>query len=202
MFKLPDLPYNYNALESFIDEATMKIHHLKHHQTYVDKLNSTLEKYPKLGKLSIEELLSNLDKVPDEIKQAVINFGGGHYNHSVYWQGMCPPGLSKVPAEGRLFDAITSTFTNFEDFKLQFTEKAMSVFGSGWVFLIKTSGGKLMIKRHSFQNSPIMHGNKIILSLDLWEHAYYLKYQNRRNEYVDSWWNVVNWQKAEEMLVS
>jgi Fe-Mn family superoxide dismutase len=198
MHTLPKLPYDYNSLEPFIDEQTMRIHHTKHHQTYVDKLNSTLEKYPDLQNIEIEKLLSDLSAIPAEIKQAVINHGGGHYNHDFFWKIMTPPSLSKIPSEGKLFDAINAEFGGFETFKEKFIDKAIGVFGSGWAFLIKTKEGKLALKRHSFQNTPISQGNIPLLTVDIWEHAYYLKYQNRRNEYLDAWWNVVNWSRVEE----
>lgn len=192
-FELPDLPYAYDALEPYIDELTMKIHHDKHHQAYVDNLNKALEGNSALAAKSIEELLSNLDSVPAEIRQAVANHGGGHYNHTLFWQWLHPKPSSRP--EGKLEEAINSTFGSFDNFKEQFTTKAMGVFGSGWAFLIQTPDGKLQLKRHSFQNSPIMRGNKAILGIDVWEHAYYLKYQNRRKDYIDAWWNVVNWEK-------
>jgi superoxide dismutase, Fe-Mn family len=199
MFVLPKLPYEYNALEPFIDEETMRIHHDKHHQTYVDKLNLTLEKYPSLLEKNIEELLSNnLVIVPDEIKQAVANHGGGHFNHSFFWEIMSPNSKSKIPESGKFFEAVIKTFGSFAELKTRFSEKAMSVFGSGWAFLIKLPDGTLKLKRHSFQNSPVMFGNIPILAVDVWEHAYYLKYQNRRNEYVDAFWNIINWKKVEE----
>ena len=192
-FELPDLPYAYSALEPYIDELTMKIHHGKHHQAYVDNLNKALGGNSVLAAKSIEELLSDLDSVPAEIRQAVANHGGGHYNHTLFWRWLHPKPISRP--EGKLEEAINSTFGSLDKFKEMFTEKAMSVFGSGWAFLIQTPDGKLQLKRHSFQNSPIMRGNKAILGIDVWEHAYYLKYQNRRKDYIDAWWNVVYWEK-------
>lgn len=191
-FKLPNLAYPYDALEPYIDSATMEIHHTKHHQGYVDKLNDALKDSPELLNLPIEGILKDISKVPDGIKQAVINNGGGHANHSFFWNVMKPNG-GGLPT-GELFDAIKATFGNFEEFKKQFTEKAMGVFGSGWAFLVMTPDKKLKLKRHSFQNSPYLQGNMPILGIDVWEHAYYLKYQNRRAEYIDAWWNVVNWE--------
>ena len=198
MFTLPKLPYEYSALEPFIDEATMKLHHDKHHQAYIDKLNAALEKYPNLQKLTVEQLIGDLTKVPEDIRQAVANHGGGHANHSFFWEIMTPPDKSVEPTSGALFDTVTKSFGSFADFKTKFTEKAMGVFGSGWAFLVKKPDGTLAIRRHSFQNSPIMQGNSPLLGIDVWEHAYYLKYQNRRNEYVDVFWKVVNWAKVEE----
>lgn len=192
MFTLPKLNFSYDALEPFIDAKTMEIHHSKHHQAYVDNLNKALEKYPELQNKSIEELLAG--EIPDDIKQAVTNHGGGHFNHSFFWETLSPAS-SKGP-EGKLLDAINTTFGDFEKFKEAFTQKAMSVFGSGWTWLLLTPDKKLILKRHSFQNAPIVNGNTPILGLDVWEHAYYLKYQNRRAEYIASWWNVINWDKV------
>jgi Fe-Mn family superoxide dismutase len=197
-FKLPKLPYDYNALEPYIDAKTMKIHHTKHHAGYVDKLNQTLKDHKEFEERSIEEILTDIDKVPQDIRQAVMNTGGGHANHSFFWEIMTPK-AEKEPA-GKLADAIKSTFGNFEKFKEEFGKKSLNLFGSGWVFLIMTQDKKLHLKRHSFQNSPLMHSNTPILAIDLWEHAYYLKYQNRRAEYVNAWFNIVNWSKAEEIF--
>lgn len=192
-FVLPSLPYGYKDLEPYIDEETMHLHHDKHHQAYVDNLNKALEGKDDLLSKSVEQLLANVDDLDAGIKQAVINHGGGHANHSFFWKIMDPKGGEP---EGKLLEAINSTFGSMDKFKEEFTKKAMGVFGSGWAFLIKDSAGKLTLKRHSFQNSPLMHGNVPILGLDVWEHAYYLKYQNRRAEYVDAWWNVVNWREV------
>lgn len=194
MFTLPKLNFAYDALEPFIDAKTMEIHHTKHHQAYVDNLNKALEKYPELQNKSIEELLTG--EVPDDIKQAVTNHGGGHFNHSFFWDTLAPDG-QKGP-EGKLLEIINTTFGDFEKFKEAFAQKAMSVFGSGWTWLLLTTDKKLILKRHSFQNAPITNGNIPILGLDVWEHAYYLKYQNRRAEYIEAWWNVINWKKVEE----
>lgn len=191
MFTLPKLPYSYSALEPYIDEETMKIHHTKHHQVYVDNLNKALEGHPDLQTKTVEELLGGIDSIDSKIRQAVVNHGGGHTNHSFFWKVMGTP--TKTRPTGNLMDAINSTFGDFESFKEQFMAKAMGVFGSGWAFLIKTADGKLALKRHSFQNSPLMHGNIPILGIDVWEHAYYLKYQNLRADYISAWWNVVDW---------
>lgn len=205
MFTLPKLPYEYNALEPFIDEETMHLHHDKHHQAYIDKLNAALEKYTDLQNKTIEELLSDTDSLPEDIRQTVINNGGGHVNHSFFWEILRPAeagGEVGMAPTGELLEAINKTFGSFEEFKKQFSEKATTVFGSGWAFLVKTPKGELKLKRQSFQNSPISDGQIPILGLDVWEHAYYLKYQNRRAEYIEAWWNVVNWKKAEEIFNS
>lgn len=192
MFTLPDLPYEYNALEPFIDEETMHIHHDKHHQAYVDNLNKALETHPELVEKTIEELLSDVESLPADIKMAVVNNGGGHMNHKMFWEIMGPANLSGT-LEGKLLEEIDSTFGSLDKFKEEFTNKALTLFGSGWVFLMKTFDGKLEISRQSFQNNPISDGNKPIMGLDLWEHAYYLKYKNVRKDYVAAWWNIVNW---------
>lgn len=198
-FELPQLPYAYNALEPVIDEQTMHLHHEKHHAGYVEKLNAALQNYEDLQNLSIEDLLAQVDDLPDDIRTAVQNNGGGHANHSLFWEIMRAPQENNVPS-GKISEAINTTFGSFDEFKKQFTEKAMSVFGSGWTFLMVTKEGQLQLKRHSFQNSPLMQGNNPILGLDVWEHAYYLKYQNRRVEYVEAWWAVVNWAKVEDLF--
>jgi len=176
----------------------MKLHHGKHHQTYVDNLNKATAAFPGLQNFTIEQLLSDLDVLDPSIRQAVINHGGGHANHSLYWQIMAPPADQKP--EGKLLAALNSTFGDFTKFQEQFTAKAMALFGSGWVFLTKTPQGKLNLKRHSFQNSPLSTGNTPLLTIDVWEHAYYLKYQNRRAEYITAWWHVVNWNKVSELF--
>jgi len=194
-FELPDLPYDYNALEPVIDEETMKLHHDKHHATYIANLNKALEGHDDLLSMPIEELLKNVNQVPEGKKQAVINNGGGHANHSFFWKIMKPGGSEPT---GELKTAIEKEFGSFDEFKKQFSEKALTVFGSGWAFLVKTADGNLKLRRHSFQNSPILQGNIPVLGLDVWEHAYYLKYQNRRVEYIENWWKVVNWEEAEK----
>jgi len=203
MFILPDLPYDYNALEPYIDETTMRLHHNKHHQGYVDKLNTALDDDEELLNMPIEKLLANLDRIPDGNRQAVINNGGGHANHSFFWQIMHPAKANSgdiAKPSGILIDAIDETFGNFETFKNKFNEKALGVFGSGWAFLIKNKEGKLQLKKHSFQNSPLMRSCTPILGIDVWEHAYYLKYQNRRSDYIENWWNVVNWEKVSQIF--
>ena len=194
-FELPKLPYDYVALEPYIDEQTMILHHTKHHQGYIDNLNKALKDYSEFNNKSIEEILGNVDKIPEKIRQTVINNGGGFANHSFFWKIMTP---ESTKPEGEFLDALDSTFGLLDKFKEEFTNKAMSLFGSGWVFLIMTNDGKLKLKRHSFQNSPLMYGCTPVLGIDLWEHAYYLRYQNRRLDYIQAWWNVVNWKQAEE----
>ncbi len=199
MFKLPNLKFGYKELEPYIDEQTMLIHHTKHHQAYIDNLNKALDNNDDLQKLSINDLMKNLDKVPENIRQTVINNGGGHVNHSFFWEIMHPPIVEEVP-NGKLLETINSNFDSFEKFKEVFTNHAMTVFGSGWCFLIINKDKKLSLKRHSFQNSPVMNGNVPILGVDMWEHAYYLKYQNRKLDYINAWWHVVNWQKVSEIF--
>lgn len=195
-FALPPLQYKYNALEPYIDEATMQIHHDKHHQTYVDKLSEALADHSELLSMDINDLVANIDKAPEDIRAKVRNHGGGHANHTLFWTIMAPVGqtgsLSK-PLE----DAIDSTFGSLDTFKTKFNETAVIKFGSGWIWLV-ADNGKLEIMDTSNQDSPIMQGKTPILGLDIWEHAYYLKYQNRRPEYISAWWNVVNWGKVSE----
>ena len=198
MHSLPQLKYSYKDLEPYIDEATMDLHHSKHHAGYVEKLNKALEDQPDFRELSLEDLLTNTKKLPVGIRQSVINNAGGHANHTLFWEIMTPGG-TQAPDE--LKTILDKSFSSVDKFKEQFTQKALDVFGSGWVFLV-VDGGKLSIKRHSFQNSPLMHDVKPILALDVWEHAYYLKYQNRRVEYIDAWWNIVNWNKVLEKFES
>jgi len=188
--EVPKLPYDYNALEPHIDEQTMRIHHDKHHAAYVNNLNTALEKHPQLQQKSVDDLLRGINSVPEEIKTAVRNNGGGHANHTMFWEIM-GPGKGGAPG-GALGDAIKSSFNSFDAFKEQFAKAATTRFGSGWAWLID-AGGKLAIESSANQDSPIMEGKKPLLGLDVWEHAYYLKYQNRRPDYIAAWWNVVNW---------
>jgi Fe-Mn family superoxide dismutase len=188
--QLPPLPYAYNALEPHIDELTMQIHHDRHHATYVNNLNAALEGHPELQEKPLEELLANLDSVPESIRTAVRNNGGGHANHTLFWEIMSPNGGGQPT--GALADAINSTFGSFENFKEQFTKAAVGRFGSGWAWLV-VDNGKLAITSTPNQDNPIMEGKTPILGLDVWEHAYYLKYQNKRPDYIAAWWNVVNW---------
>jgi Fe-Mn family superoxide dismutase len=195
-FTLPPLPYPYDALEPHIDEATMKLHHGKHHQAYVDKLNAAIAASEWESK-SIDEIMVSLDKVPDKIKAAVRNNGGGHYNHSLFWQWMSPTGGGEPT--GKVAEAINAKFGSFAKFKEEFEAAGMSRFGSGWVWLIQ-DGGELSIVTTPYQDCPVSEGKKVLLGNDLWEHAYYLKYQNRRPEYLAAWWNVVNWDKVTELF--
>lgn len=194
--ELPKLPYDYNALEPHIDAKTMEIHYGKHHQGYVNKLNAALEKHPNLQAKTIEELLKDLDSVPEEIRTAVRNNGGGHANHSLFWPCMSPSGGGKP--DGELADAIEKKFGNFDDFKEQFSAEAAGRFGSGWAWLCVEAGGGLKLLSTPNQDSPLSEGLTPILGLDVWEHAYYLNYQNRRPDYIQAWWNVVNWEQVAE----
>ena len=188
--ELPPLPYPYNALEPHIDEQTMRFHHDNHHGTYVKNLNAALEKAPNLQNKSAEDLLRGINSVPEEIRTAVRNNGGGHVNHTMFWEIM-GPGKGGAPT-GAIADAITSTFGNFEAFKDQVNKAGVGRFGSGWAWLVDV-GGKLVIESTANQDSPLMEGKKPILGVDVWEHAYYLKYQYRRPDYLAAWWNTVNW---------
>ncbi len=195
-FTLPPLPYSYDALEPHIDEATMKLHHGKHHQAYVDKLNAAIAASEWESK-SLDEIMVSLDKVPDKIKAAVRNNGGGHYNHSLFWQWMSPTGGGEPT--GKVAEAINAKFGSFAKFKEEFEAAGMSRFGSGWVWLVQ-DGSELSITTTPYQDCPVSEGKKVLLGNDLWEHAYYLKYQNRRPEYLAAWWNVVNWNKVTELF--
>lgn len=205
MFKIPQLFYAFDALEPYIDAKTMEIHHDKHHQAYADKLNAALEGTI-YADLEIEEVLARIDEIPDEKRQAVINHGGGFANHNFFWEIMdpsTPPGDSVEPNSGKgpvgeLAEAIIKTFGSIDEFKTKFAEAAISRFGSGWAWLVKNEAGELEIYSTPNQDSPLMGGDVPIIGLDVWEHAYYLKYQNRRADYIDAWWNVVNWNKANE----
>jgi superoxide dismutase, Fe-Mn family len=188
---LPELPYAYNALEPHIDEQTMRVHHTKHHQTYVDKLNAALEKHPSLGSETVEELLRNISSVPEDIRTAVRNHGGGHHNHTFFWKVMSPGAVGEQPSE-ELAQAINERFGSFEKFKQEFSDAALNRFGSGWAWLV-LDNGELSIISTANQDSPLMEGKTPLLGLDVWEHAYYLKHQSARAAYVNSWWNVVNW---------
>lgn len=197
MFKLPELGYDFSALEPHIDAKTMEIHHDKHHAAYVEKLNAALEGQDDLKQMDIVELITNLDKVPEEKRTAVRNNGGGHANHSFFWTIMSPDGGGK-PTDS-LAEAINKTFNSFDDFKAQFKEAAVARFGSGWAWLC-SNNGKLHICSTPNQDSPVMDdkSHAPLLGLDVWEHAYYLKYQNKRPGYIDAWWNVVNWKQVQE----
>jgi Fe-Mn family superoxide dismutase len=198
MFQLPQLPYAYDALEPYIDAKTMEIHYGKHHGGYVEKLNKAVEPLSKLQSLSVEDLLKDLNQVPAEVRTAVRNNGGGHFNHSLFWKLMKKGGGGK-PAGG-LATAIDTSFGSFDAFKSSFSQTALGIFGSGWAWLCYKDG-KLVIESTPNQDNPLMSGqNRPILGLDVWEHAYYLRYQNRRPEYVEAWWNVINWSQVEENL--
>jgi superoxide dismutase, Fe-Mn family len=192
-FKLPDLPYAHDALEPHIDARTMEIHHGKHHQAYTTNLNAALEKHPELQDRPLEELLRGLDSVPDDIRTAVRNNGGGYVNHNLFWQVMSPNGGGEPG--GELGDAIRHKFGSFQDFKQKLSGAATGQFGSGWGWLV-VSGGALEVYGTPNQDSPLMKGDRPILGVDVWEHAYYLHYQNRRPDYVQAWWNVVNWDEV------
>lgn len=194
--ELPDLPYGYDALEPHVDAETMRIHHTKHHQGYVNNLNAALEKHPELGEKTVEQLLSDLDSVPQDIRTAVRNNGGGHANHSLFWPCMAP-GAGEAPS-GELAAAVDSAFGSFDAFRESFAKAAATRFGSGWAWLCAGGGGELLITSTANQDNPVSEGLKPILGLDVWEHAYYLNYQNRRPDYVKAWWNVVNWERVGE----
>ncbi len=195
-FTLPPLPYAYDALEPHIGKETMTIHHDKHHAAYVNNLNAALEGKAELADKSVEDLVSNLDSVPEAIRPAVRNNAGGHINHTMFWEIMTPGGSSEPT--GELAEAIKSAFGSFEDFKKQFNEAGVKRFGSGWAWLVKGKDGKLAITSTANQDNPLMEGSQPILGNDVWEHAYYLNYQNRRPDYLAAWWSVVNWDKVAE----
>jgi superoxide dismutase, Fe-Mn family len=190
-FTLPALPYAYDALEPHIDARTMEIHHTKHHQTYVNNLNAALEKAPQLEGKSLDDLMRGISGVPEAVRTAVRNNGGGHWNHSMFWELM--GAKQGGDPRGRIGDAIKSSFVDFTKFKEQFAAAATGRFGSGWAWLIDDGNGKLSITSTPNQDNPLMEGKKALLGLDVWEHAYYLKYQNKRADYIAAWWNVVNW---------
>lgn len=194
-FKLPPLPYAYNALEPHIDEQTMRFHHDKHHAAYVNNLNGAIAKHPELKSKSAEDLLRNLNTIPDDIRSVVRNNGGGHVNHTMFWEIMAPNGGGEP--RGAIAAAIKESFGDFASFKKQFNEAGAKRFGSGWAWLVRTPDGKLQVTNTPNQDSPFFEGNYPILGNDVWEHAYYLKYQNRRADYLNAWWNVVNWQAVE-----
>ncbi|HFL0851515.1 TPA: superoxide dismutase [Enterococcus faecium] len=192
-YTLPDLTYAYDALEPYIDEETMHLHHDKHHNTYVTNLNSAIEKYPELGEKTIEELLSDMDAIPTDIKTAVRNNGGGHANHSFFWEIMAPNAGGEPT--GEIKEAINEAFGDFSSFKEEFKKAAAGRFGSGWAWLVMENG-KLAITSTANQDSPLMEGKTPILGLDVWEHAYYLKYKNVRPDYIAAFWNVINWDEV------
>jgi Fe-Mn family superoxide dismutase len=195
-FTLPPLPYPYDALEPYIDARTMEIHHDKHHAAYVNNLNAALEKAPEFQSRSLDDLLRHLDQLPESIRTAVRNNAGGHVNHTMFWEIMTPGG-SQQPT-GPLAQAINATFGGFDQLKAQVNDAGVKRFGSGWTWLVLDSGGKLQVLSTANQDSPLMDGLYPVLGNDVWEHAYYLKYQNRRPDYLNAWWNVVNWDKIAE----
>ncbi len=197
-YELPPLPYGYDALEKAIDEQTMRLHHDKHHAAYVNNLNAALEGHADLAAMSAEELIRNLDRVPENIRTAVRNNGGGHVNHTMFWQIMGPNGGGEPT--GAIADVINGTFGDFETFKKQFNDAGAKRFGSGWAWLVRTRDGKFEVMSTANQDNPMMEGHYPILGNDVWEHAYYLRYQNRRPEYLEAWWNVVNWDEINKRL--
>jgi len=195
-FKLPELEYAYDALEPHIDKETMEIHHSKHHKTYVDNLNKALEGHENYQSMSIKDLIKSLDELPEEIRTAVRNNGGGHLNHKMFWKIMSPNGGGNPV--GEVAKKIDEDLGGFDKFKEDFKKAALGRFGSGWAWLVINADGKLAITSTPNQDNPISEGKKPILGIDVWEHAYYLKYQNKRPDYIDSWWNLVDWNKVEE----
>ncbi len=196
-YTLPKLSYDYGALEPFIDARTMEIHHTKHHQTYVDKLNEALAKHPEIADKPLNELLANINSVPEDIRIAVKNHGGGHLNHSLFWELLA----KDIPAKGKVVDAIGKEFGSLDKFKEQFSTAALGRFGSGWAWLVLNKE-KLEIYSTANQDSPLMEGKTPLLGIDVWEHAYYLKHQSNRKAYAESFWNVVNWKKVDELYSS
>jgi len=190
--KLPELPYSYDALEPYVDKETMAIHHTKHHAAYVNNLNGALEKYPELQEKTLNELLTSLDTLPKDLYWAVRNNAGGHYNHTMFWNSMSQSNGSEP--QGELRKKIDEAFGSFDSFKEGFAKSALTRFGSGWAWLVKDKDGKLSVVSTANQDTPLSDGLSPLLGLDVWEHAYYLKYNNRRGDYIDAWWNVVDWQ--------
>jgi Fe-Mn family superoxide dismutase len=193
-FELPPLPYDYSALEPYIDTQTMQIHHDKHHQTYVTNVNNALQGHDQLAAMSVDDLLRNIHQVPESIRTAVRNNAGGHSNHSMFWNIMKPNGGGEP--SGDLASAIQQAFVSFDAFKTAFNDAGVKRFGSGWAWLVLDSSGKLQVISTANQDSPLMDGLYPVMGNDVWEHAYYLKYQNRRPEYLNAWWNVVNWDEV------
>lgn len=198
-YQLPELPYAYDALEPHIDTETMHLHHDKHHNTYVTNLNAAVEKYPELSEKSVEDLISDLSAVPEDIRTAVRNNGGGHANHTLFWEIMAP-NAGGEPV-GELKEAIEKTFGGFDEFKAEFKAAATTRFGSGWAWLT-LNNGLLEVTSTANQDSPLMDGRTPIVGLDVWEHAYYLNYKNVRPDYIDAFWNLVNWEKANEVYTA
>lgn len=197
MFQLPKLAYSYDALDQYIDAQTMELHHSKHHQAYIDKLNAALEKYPQFQDKNIADIIKNLSDLPEEIRATVKNQGGGHLNHSMFWEMMSPNGGGKPSRD--LLQKINHDFSSFDVFREKIETTAAARFGSGWAWLVR-NGDKLEVIDTPNQDSPLSEGKTPLLGLDVWEHAYYLKYQNRRPEYIQAWWNVVNWEDVARRL--
>lgn len=197
-YELPPLPYDYNALEPYIDEQTMRIHHDKHHAGYVSKLNAALESHSELADWSLEQLLGQLSQVPEDIRTAVRNNGGGHANHTLFWSVMGPNGGGEP--SGDLGEAVVAKFGDFAGLKEQLSNAAATRFGSGWGWLSVDSNGELTVESTANQDNPLMEGRTPILGIDVWEHAYYLKYQNRRPDYIEAWWNTINWGEVAELF--
>ncbi|MCX6783582.1 MAG: superoxide dismutase [candidate division WWE3 bacterium] len=199
-FTLPKLSFGYADLEPVIDKETTELHYSKHHQTYVDKLNAAIEKFPDLKSLSLAQLISDPSSLPDEARDAIINHGGGHANHSLFWEILRAPKTNNEPTSD-LLNAINLTFGSFPDFKTKFSDLATMQFGSGWAWLCVNDSGQLSACKLPNQNSPLAEGLTPILCLDVWEHAYYLKYQNRRADYIKAWWDIVNWDRITELYL-
>lgn len=198
-YTLPELPYAYDALEPYIDVETMHLHHDKHHNTYVTNLNAAIEKHPELGEKSVEDLISDMNAIPEDIRTAVCNNGGGHANHTFFWEIMAPNAGGQPT--GAIKEAIDETFGSFDEMKAAFKTAATGRFGSGWAWLV-VNNGKLEITSTPNQDSPLMDGQTPVLGLDVWEHAYYLKYKNVRPDYIEAFWNVVNWDKVNELFAA
>lgn len=198
MFTLPELPYEYDALAPFISSEIQHLHHDKHHQAYVDNLNKALEKYPEWQDKPIEDIIKSLNQVPEDVRTAVRNNGGGHFNHSMFWQMMSP--LKDQSPNGTLLDKIQHSFGEYETFKKKFAEQATKVFGSGWQWLVLNGENELELVSTPNQDNPLERGMIPLLGLDVWEHAYYLQYYNKRADYIDAWWNIVNWDDVAKRL--
>lgn len=198
-FQLPPLPYSYDALEPIIDRETMQIHHTKHHQAYLDKLNAWLDSYPHYEWVSVSELLRTLDTLPDALQPIVRNHGGGHSNHSLFWKTLRSPRENNQP-HGALLEALTTHFGSFGQFQEAFTNVALNHFGSGWAWLVKTTDNTLMVLSTANQDNPLMQGHTPLLGLDVWEHAYYLKYQNKRADYIQARWSLINWDEVSNLF--
>ena len=196
MCKLPPLPYNFDALEPYIDARTMELHYTKHHQAYINNLNNAVEQHPDLQKKTVLELITSLEDLPESVRMAVRNNGGGHYNHSLFWHWMAKGGGAP---RGKIVDEIAKQFGSYEAFKDAFTKAAKTQFGSGWAWLVLNQAGNLEIRQSADQDCPVSEGYTPILGIDVWEHAYYLKYQNRRVDYIAAWWEVVNWDRVEDL---